>query len=97
MRRNAMSSLTPRELEVLKLVARGLKNSEIAEALFLSEATVKTQSHVCWRSSTCVIERRQWCLRMSPDSSKPARSDDGSSHAVLVTRTGGLSSEISRT
>jgi DNA-binding NarL/FixJ family response regulator len=34
--------LTPRELEVLKLVARGMKNSEIAQALFLSESTVKT-------------------------------------------------------
>lgn len=38
----AISTLTPRETEVLKLVARGLKNSEIADALFLSEATVKT-------------------------------------------------------
>jgi DNA-binding NarL/FixJ family response regulator len=39
---SAVSELTPRELEVLKLVARGLSNSEIASAMTLSEATVKT-------------------------------------------------------
>jgi len=33
--------LTPRELEVLELVARGLDNSEIARALFLSQHTIK--------------------------------------------------------
>jgi DNA-binding NarL/FixJ family response regulator len=38
----ALSELTDRELEVMRLVARGRSNAEIADALFLGEATVKT-------------------------------------------------------
>lgn len=36
--------ITPRELEILQLIAEGLSNKEIAERVFVSENTVKTHS-----------------------------------------------------
>ena len=37
-----LGSLTPREIEVLKAVAKGLSNAEIGDALYMSAATAKT-------------------------------------------------------
>jgi DNA-binding NarL/FixJ family response regulator len=40
----ALAELTPREIEVLRLIARGLSNAEIARDLFLPEHTAKTHA-----------------------------------------------------
>lgn len=43
--RETEPSLTPRELEIVRMVARGLRNRTIAEQLLISEGTVKIHLH----------------------------------------------------
>jgi DNA-binding NarL/FixJ family response regulator len=44
----ARALLTPRELEIVRMVVAGLGNREVAERLFISEGTVKTHLHAIY-------------------------------------------------
>lgn len=39
------AALTPRELEIVRMIAQGLRNREIGQRLFISEGTVKIHLH----------------------------------------------------
>lgn len=47
-RAKARSILTPRELEIVRMVSQGLGNREVGEKLFISEGTVKTHLHAIY-------------------------------------------------
>jgi DNA-binding NarL/FixJ family response regulator len=55
------SRLTPRQLEVLRLIGRGLTDAQIAEALFLSRRTVHAHVRAIFR--TLEVSRRSAATR----------------------------------
>lgn len=62
----ARFNITPRELEVLKLIAQGLSNQEIAEKLYLSLNTVKT--HTSNVFAKLDVQRRTQAIQKAKES-----------------------------
>jgi len=60
-----VESLTPRELEVLRLVATGLSNREIAAELVIATATVK--KHIATIFSKLSVNRRTQAIAVGRD------------------------------
>jgi len=66
----AVTELTPREMEVLKLIAEGLANADIAERLGVAEKTVKghvsnvlSKLHLADRTQAAVFAWREGVVR----------------------------------
>ena len=67
---NPFTELTPREIDVIKLIATGMPNSQIADDLVISENTVKghvsnilSKLHLADRTQAAVYAWRQGIVR----------------------------------
>lgn len=81
---NPFTELTKRELEVLKLVAEGLSNAEIADRLFITQKTVKdhisnilSKLHLADRTQAAVYAWRQGLMQRPAESQTPKRRQPG--------------------
>lgn len=70
---NPFTELTDREMEVLRLIADGMSNSDIAEELVISERTVKShvsnilsKLHLADRTQAAVFAWREGIMRREP-------------------------------
>jgi two-component system, NarL family, response regulator LiaR len=71
---NPFTELSDRELEVLRLIAEGLSNAQIAERLVISEGTVKShvtnilgKLHVVDRTQAAIFAWREGVVRKPPE------------------------------
>ncbi|MGV8075084.1 MAG: response regulator [Syntrophobacteraceae bacterium] len=64
--RQIQRCLTPREIEIVGMVAQGLRNKEIGQRLFICEGTVKLHLHKIYRKLS--IRSRMDLLRYAQDS-----------------------------
>lgn len=69
--------LTPREKEVLELIAQGLKNDEISDRLFISSNTVR--NHINHIFSKLQVESRSKAIVLAREAGLGKKTDDSSS------------------
>jgi DNA-binding NarL/FixJ family response regulator len=77
-RRDELAELTDREVEVLRLVAEGLSNSEIAARVVVSHATVKTHVTHIFRKANLRDRTQAVVLAYEAGLVEPGSADHGS-------------------